>query len=378
MLLHLFNSVMRAAETGMLPDVAVRFGIRKLLKQRLKSISGGHCEVRNERFRQFLADCSSSPVAVVPELANEQHYEVPAEFFRTVLGSRLKYSCCHFPDAATTLDKAEESALMITCERAGIEDGMDILELGCGWGSLSLWMAEKFPLARIQSISNSTSQRMFIQQQADATGLTNLRVVTADMNEYTTDQTFDRVVSVEMFEHMRNHRELMRRISTWLKPQGRLFVHVFCHSSDPYLFESSGPQDWMARHFFSGGMMPSDDLLLHCQRDLAIVDHWQWDGRHYERTCNEWLKKQDADRSALRILFAETYGERNADLWLNRWRIFFMACAELFGYRAGSEWLVSHYLFEKSSSPTLANRMNWGSKERSEKTPDLRRRRETQ
>ncbi len=349
MLMHLFSSAMHAAETGKLPDSVIRYGIRRLLRSRLQQICAGSLEVRKERFRQFLHACRQGPIAAVPELANEQHYEVPAAFFQTVLGGRLKYSCCHFPDENTTLDEAEESALRITCERAGLEDGMDVLELGCGWGSLSLWMAEHYPNSKIRSVSNSASQRSYIEQQAANRGLNNLQVVTADMNDFSTNDQFDRVVSVEMFEHMRNHNELMNRVSSWLKTNGRLFVHIFCHRSEAYLFESAGPQDWMARHFFSGGMMPSDDLLLHYQQRLSIVDHWRWDGKHYERTCNEWLKKQDEANDHLRDLFAQTYGSGNVDVWLNRWRIFFMSCAELFGYNDGNEWWVSHYLFEKRS-----------------------------
>ena len=347
MLMHLFSSAMHAAETGKLPDSVVRLGIRKLLNKRLQQIGSGGPEDRNSRFRRFVEDCGDGPIAVVPELANEQHYEVPAEFFKTVLGPRLKYSCCHFPDARTTLDEAEESALNITCERAGLQDGMEILELGCGWGSLSIWMAERYPNATIQSVSNSASQRPHIEQQATERGLSNLKVVTADMNDFLTDKQFDRVVSVEMFEHMRNHQKLMQRVSTWLNPSGRVLVHIFCHRSEPYLFESTGPQDWMARHFFSGGMMPSADLLLRYQRDLSIVDHWHWGGKHYERTCNEWLMKQDTATDQLREMFANTYGSDQVDVWLNRWRIFFISCAELFGHNDGQEWWVSHYLFER-------------------------------
>lgn len=350
MLIHLFGSAFHAAENGILPDKVCRIGIRRLLNRRLQELESGGVEAQNDRFRSFLKHCDESPVAVVPELANEQHYELPSEFFRTVLGSRLKYSCCEWDDDTVGLDQAEEAALATTCKRAQIEDGMTVLELGCGWGSLSLWMAENYPASRILAVSNSSSQRQFIQGRAAELGLTNLMVVTADMNVFQTMQTFDRVVSVEMFEHMRNHRELLRRISTWLNPQGKLFVHIFCHRLHSYLFETHGSNDWMAKHFFSGGMMPGESLLAHCQQHLELSDRWRWDGRHYERTCNEWLKRQDANKEQLTHLFRETYGPSQAIVWLNRWRMFFMACAELFGFRNGSEWWVSHYLFERRPS----------------------------
>ena len=347
MFMHLLGTAMHSAEAGKLPDRMIRFGIRHLLRKRLESLRLSNPEDRTERFRQFVTDCRNGPIALVPDLANEQHYEVPPEFFRTVLGHRLKYSCCHWPACVTSLDDAEDSALQVTCGRAGIEDGMDILELGCGWGSLTLWMAERFPGSRILAVSNSASQRQFVLDRAGESGFSNVEVVTADMNGFATERSFDRVVSIEMFEHMRNHKELMRRVAGWLNPAGRLFVHIFCHARDAYPFETEGDHNWMGRHFFSGGMMPSDSLLLHYQQDLSLVDQWRWNGCHYEITCNEWLRRQDANRDSLHRLFIETCGEQHADRWFNRWRIFFMACAELFGCRNGSEWWVSHYLFEK-------------------------------
>ena len=348
MLTPLLTIGMDAAESGRLPDSLVRVGIRRLLRGRASMLQNMPVEQSQQQLRAFIADCSQSRIAEVPEKANEQHYEVPTEFFRGVLGPHLKYSCCHWSEATPDLAAAEAAALQQTCERAGINNGMKILELGCGWGSLSLWMAQHYPESQIVAVSNSKSQRDFILSQAAERGVTNLNVMTADMNEFCPgEQTFDRVVSVEMFEHMRNHAELLRRVSQWLVPGGRLFVHIFCHRSHPYLYEDKGPQDWMTRYFFSGGMMPSDHLLLHYQRDLNLVNQWRWSGQHYEQTCNAWLARCDEQRERVLSLFSSTYGANHAQLWFQRWRIFFMACAELFGYRDGNEWWISHYVFEK-------------------------------
>lgn len=343
--------VVRLAETGRLPDAIVRRGIRRLLRERLRLIRELDCETLQEQKRRFIAECGTQPVALVPEAANEQHYEVRAEFFRKVLGPRLKYSCCYWGSGVSDLQSAEEAALRITCERAGLADGQRILELGCGWGSLSLWMAEKYPSARITAVSNSHGQRQFIEACARERGFRNLRVITADMNHFSIGETFDRVVSVEMFEHMRNHRELLRRIHGWLVPGGRLFVHIFSHRETPYLFEDNGPADWMTRYFFAGGMMPSDDLLIHYQRDLSLVDHWRWSGGHYRRTCEAWLERCDERRNEVLDEMRQAYGDSEAPLWLQRWRIFFMACSELFAAGQGNEWGVSHYLFEKTDGP---------------------------
>ena len=346
--LHSMALGMWAAEHGVLPDSLTRFGVRRLLYQRLKNIEGT-ISVQECR-RRFIAECSASPIAIETNLANEQHYELPSQFFRSVLGTRLKYSSCYWGDSTSTLDEAEQSALEITCGRAGIEDGMEILELGCGWGSLSLWMAEKFPHSKITAVSNSSTQREFVCEQASKRGLDHLQVITADMNNFQTNQTFDRVVSIEMFEHMRNHKLLMQRVAGWLNPSGRLFVHIFCHRETPYLFETNGEHDWMGRYFFTGGMMPSDDLLLEYQNELELTNRWKWDGTHYEKTCNAWLQKMDAHQARLMSLFETTYGRDKANVWFHRWRLFFIACAELFGFRQGEEWWVSHYLFEKRTS----------------------------
>jgi len=334
-------------ERGLIPDWILRRAIRRLLSQRLNDVTADNCEIQQQHFEQFLDMARSGPVAEVPEVANEQHYEVPTEFFLLTLGHRLKYSCCHYGNDVKALDQAEISALAETCAHAEIEDGMEILELGCGWGSLSLWVAEMYPQSQITSVSNSRTQREFILERAEERGLHNLTVLTADMNDFQIDRQFDRVVSVEMFEHMRNHEELLRRIDGWLKPDGKLFVHIFCHREIPYLFETEGDADWMAKYFFTGGMMPSDDLLNHYNRHLRLVNQWRWNGRHYEQTSNHWLANMDAHQSRIMELFSETYGTDNAIRWWNRWRVFFMSCAELFGYNDGQEWWVSHYLFEK-------------------------------
>ncbi|MDH3552485.1 MAG: class I SAM-dependent methyltransferase, partial [Gammaproteobacteria bacterium] len=230
---------------------------------------------------------------------------------------------------------------------AGIEDGMKVLDLGCGWGSLSLWIAEHFPNATVHSVSNSTAQRDFILNQANERAIENVDVTTCDMNDFTSSEKFDRVVSVEMFEHMRNYGELFRRIDSWLNPNGRFFMHIFGHRTTPYEYIDKGPGDWMSRHFFSGGIMPSSDLPLRFADHLVVDKRWHWNGQHYERTCNAWLEKMDANKEAIMPVLAECYGDAHASLWWQRWRIFFMACAELFAWDEGAEWYVGHYLFRK-------------------------------
>ncbi len=337
---------MEAIERGYVPDLAIRYAIRGLLKQRLQSEGRGSCEDQQQRFESFIKQSCSDALAPVPEKANEQHYELPDEFFSRVLGKHLKYSCCYWPEGTTGLDQAEQLALEATCQRAEIEDGMAILELGCGWGSLSLWIAENFPHCQITAVSNSAVQRKFIEKQIELRDLKNVSVLTADMNEFQTGQQFDRVVSIEMFEHMRNHRELLHRISRWLLPTGKLFVHIFCHRQFAYPFETEGSTNWMGRHFFTGGIMPSDNLLSRYQDDLSLTNQWRWNGKHYEKTCRAWLEKLDSGRDEIMPLMVSTYGKTDASRWLNRWRLFFLACAELFAYRNGNEWWVSHYLFE--------------------------------
>ncbi|TNF98452.1 MAG: class I SAM-dependent methyltransferase [Gammaproteobacteria bacterium] len=347
---NISNLAFDLTEQGLVPDTVIRRGIRHLIKQRLKEIYCHDTQKAADEFNEFLLHLKVSPIALLPEKANEQHYEVPAEFFEHVLGPYCKYSCAFWPEEEIHLENAEYSALEKTCTNARLSDGQNILELGCGWGSLSLWMAAAYPNSLITAVSNSYSQRAFIEQRAIRRGLKNLNVVTSDMNDFNSDpEVYDRIVSVEMFEHMRNWHELYSRISNWLKPGGLFFKHIFVHRGLPYFFEDNGPSDWMSRHFFSGGMMPSDDLPLAFQHDLMFLKRWRWDGTHYEKTANAWLRRMDQNRDDLWSLFLEVYGTDNAEAWWNRWRIFFMACAELFGYDSGQQWWISHYLFEKSS-----------------------------
>ena len=335
------------AEMGLVPDRVIRTGIRRLTRQRLQEISGSSCSPAADELNKFVKMMAESEVAPVPEKANEQHYEVPAEFFSLALGKHHKYSSCYWPDGVQSLDDAEAISLEISCERAGIEDGMQILDMGCGWGSLSLWVARNYPGCKVTSVSNSAPQREYITTVAEKEGLKNIQVITCDMNNFSAPDTYDRIVSVEMFEHMRNYPELFRRISEWLKPDGKFFMHIFCHRLAAYEFVDKGPGDWMSRHFFTGGIMPSADLPLRFQRHLGLESMWKWDGRHYEKTANAWLDNMDKRKKEIIPVLEETYGADQADKWFMRWRIFFMACAELFGHAKGQEWLVGHYLFKR-------------------------------
>jgi len=335
-------------ESGLVPDSVIRSGIRRLLDSKLREIRAGDQEHASRVLNGFVDMMNDSPVALVPEIANEQHYEVPAAFFDLALGENRKYSSCYWPADVSTLDEAESAALEITVQRAGIENGMRVLDLGCGWGSLSLWIAEHFPASPVTAVSNSASQRDFIMLEAARREISNLDVIVCDMNDFDAPGTYDRVVSIEMFEHMRNYAELYRRINGWLRPGGKFFMHIFCHRSTPYEFIDKGPSDWMSRHFFSGGIMPSVDLPLRFQRHLKVESTWRWNGQHYAKTCRAWLQNADARREEILPVLAATYGESEAERWYMRWRMFFMACEELFRHGSGDEWFVGHYLFSKS------------------------------
>jgi cyclopropane-fatty-acyl-phospholipid synthase len=337
----------KLAESGKLPDALIRQGIRDLVKKRLIEINANDCEAGTAKLTQFINNMNHANIAEVPQLANTQHYEVPAEFFYYCLGGQRKYSSCFWMLDTEDLDDAEILALNQTCDHADIQDGQQILELGCGWGSLSMWMAIRFPNAQITGVSNSSSQREYITQRAKSLGITNLNIITADMNVFEAAEQYDRIVSVEMFEHMRNWSVLYSKIANWLKPNGLFFKHIFVHRNTPYLFEVQDKNDWMSEFFFSGGMMPSDDLPLHFQDDIKLIERWRWDGTHYEKTANAWLQNMDANAKAITPILAATYGAENVEMWRNRWRMFYMACAELFGLNNGQEWWVTHYLFEK-------------------------------
>lgn len=341
------NLKIQLVERGLIPDSIARLGIRGLLKDRLAEIQVSNCEAGLQDLMMFVTNMNLSEIAPVPDLANAQHYEVDEQLFHYCLGARRKYSSCYWLPETKTLDEAEVLALKRTCEHADLNDGQDILELGCGWGSLTLWMAEQYPNATITGVSNSHSQREYITQQAKDRGLTNITILTADMNVFEAPSTYDRVVSVEMFEHMRNYQVLYGKVASWLKPEGKFFKHIFVHRNTPYLFEVKDDDDWMSQYFFSGGIMPSDDLPLYFQDDLKLIDRWRWDGIHYEKTANAWLENMDAKKDEITPILAKVYGDDNIEQWRNRWRIFYMACAELFGYDNGQEWWVSHYLFEK-------------------------------
>jgi cyclopropane-fatty-acyl-phospholipid synthase len=339
-------------ERGRLPDAIVRFGMRRLMKQRLRDEGAGNEETRSKRLNRLIDELRASPIAIETQAANAQHYEVPAAFFAGHLGERLKYSGCLYRTGKETLDQAELAMFDEYAVRAQLADGQRILDLGCGWGSLSLWLAENYPASEIVALSNSLGQRGFIEARARARGLTNLTVVTGNIVDFEFDPSilgegFDRVLSIEMFEHMKNYRLLLKKVSNWMRDDAKLFVHIFAHRTLAYHFEVKDGSDWMSKYFFTGGTMPSEALLLYFQDDLSIDREWWVNGTHYEKTANHWLQNLDAERSSLMPLLVNTYGPADAAIWFQRWRMFYMAVAELFGYAKGNEWGVAHYRFSK-------------------------------
>ena len=335
-----------AAERSLLTDSMIRSGIRKLCRQRIKEFPAP--KERDAWISKTVKSMCESRIAEVPELANEQHYEVPSAFFLASLGTHLKYSCCLWEEG-DDLEAAEQRSLIATCEHADLRDGQRILELGCGWGSLSLWMAEQYPEAQITSVSNSHSQKKYIDGQAKDRNLNNLTVVTMDVNEFETDQRFDRLVSVEMFEHVRNWDAILKRLRGWLHDDGKALIHVFCHRDTPYFFEARNANDWMASEFFSGGLMPSADLMNYFNADMSVSERWTWNGSHYARTAEAWLDTLDENRGAC-LESLQGHASIPASRAIQRWRIFYMACAELFGMNNGDEWMVCHYLLEPATA----------------------------
>lgn len=334
-------------EKGLLPDSAIRWGMKQLLRQKIVDETKLGLEMDYARVMKLVHHMQGAPIAVHTKEANEQHYELPTRFFELCLGKNLKYSSCYFRTGQETLDQAEDDMLTITCERADIQDAQHILELGCGWGSLSLWMAAHYPNARITGVSNSRTQKEFIDAKAKERGITNLRIITCDMNAFEINEHFDRVVSVEMFEHMRNWSKLLEKVSGFLKADGKLFIHIFTHREHAYLYDHHDEGDFIGKYFFTGGIMPSDHLMLYFQDHLIIEDHWRVNGSHYGQTSELWLKNMDSHKDEIMPILAKTYGEDQKIKWWNYWRIFYMSCAELWNYDQGREWIVSHYRFKK-------------------------------
>ena len=344
---YIIQQSLKLVESGLIPDQAIRAVIRSLSKKRLIQEGRYDPELGSQRYMDVVNMLKRSEIAIETEKANEQHYELPTAFFQSVLGKHLKYSASLFTDAQTSLDEAEALALACYCERAKLKDGQHILEIGCGWGSLSLWMAEHYPNASITVVSNSATQREYIQEQAKLRQYNHLKVITCDVNVLELESSaYDRVVSVEMFEHVRNYQKLFEKINLWLTPDGLLCCQIFCHRFLHYPFEIKNEYDWMSKYFFSGGLMPSASTFLHFQDHLQLEQHWQWSGKQYERTANAWLENMDRQHQSLKPLFEQTYG-KDAAIWWQRWRIFFMACAELFGFEQGQEWVIGHFLFCK-------------------------------
>lgn len=333
-------------EMGLLPDTVIRRGIRRLLRQRLQNEDHGDCEVNLMRQQMLFSQLRESPLTGCSDPSQSLRHGLPATFFSQVLGPRRSISCCLYPIGVNGIAAAEEAMLSEICRRAAVEDDMDILELGCGWGSLTLWMAERFPLARITALACVRQQQEYVQAVCDERGFSNVHVVFAQMNSFELEETFDRVISVALFEQMRNYAELLRRISCWLRPDGKLFAHLFCHRELAYLFDTEDEDNWMGRFFFTGGIMPSDRMLFYFNDDLLVEEQWRVNGRHYQQTCEDWLTLLEARGEQVMPILRDVYAD-DAELWFQRWRVFFMACSELFGYNSGNEWFVGQYLLQQ-------------------------------
>lgn len=346
-----YEAAMRVAlaslERNLLPDAVVRRLTRLLLASRLRLGYLPSADLQLASLLDFKRSLEDMPIAVETDKANSQHYELPTSFFKLVLGKNLKYSCCYFQDKSSTLEDAENAMLGLYCERAQVKDGQSILDLGCGWGSLSIYIAKKYPNCCITGICNSITQKSHIEEQCRDLQLSNVKIIVADIGKFEMEASFDRVISIEMFEHMKNYKELLKKISKWMKQDSLLFVHHFCHKTFPYHFEDKNEDDWITRYFFAGGTMPSANLLLYFQDDVTVVNHWLVNGMHYARTSEEWLRRMDQNLASIRPIFETTYGKDSATKWIAYWRTFFIAVAELFGYSNGEEWMIALYLFKK-------------------------------
>lgn len=334
-------------EKNLLPDAVIRRLTRLLLASRLRSGYKPTSQLQLSDLLHFVHSLREMPIAIQTEKPKSQHYELPTSFFKLVLGKHMKYSCCYFSDEVTNLDMAEKAMLDLYCERAQLKDGHAVLDVGCGWGSLVLYIAQKYSNCRITGICNSVTQKAFIEERCSDLQLQNVEIKVADISTFEMDGSYDRIFSIEMFEHMKNYRDLLKKLSNWMKPDGLLFVHYFCHKAFAYHFEDVNDDDWITRYFFTGGTMPSANLLLYFQDDVSVVSHWLVDGKHYAQTSEEWLKRMDSNLGSIRPIMESTYGEDSATKWTVYWRTFFIAVAELFGYNNGDEWMVAHFLFKK-------------------------------
>ncbi|XBI11316.1 hypothetical protein VPH35_138401 [Triticum aestivum] len=342
------RSALAALERNLLPDAVTRRLTRLLLAQRLRLGYLPSAPLQLQDLLLFAHSLEGMPIAIETDTAKTQHYELPTTFFKLVLGKNLKYSSCYFPDDSSTLEDAEVAMLELYCERAQLQDGQSILDVGCGWGSLSVYIAKKYRNCNITGICNSTTQKAFIEEQCRENELSNVEIIVADISKFEMERSFDRIISIEMFEHMKNYKALLKKISRWMKEDSLLFVHYFCHKTFAYHFEDKNDDDWITRYFFTGGTMPSANLLLYFQEDVSVVNHWLVSGTHYARTSEEWLKCMDKNIATIRPIFEKTYGRESATKWIAYWRTFFISVAELFGYNNGDEWMVAHHLFRKN------------------------------